>query len=173
MSPVATKKRAAARKKTAPKKAPSKRVPRNEFSHLSKSVDDKITISPKMILAWTYHMVGWTQEDIAKHIGVHRNTVHSMLERVAIMLDEKIDVEAIRKSMLKLLPHAIGGLVKALDRGDGIVLRDYFQEMGVYLGKTGDAPNVNLNVNFSELREQNQREGLAKLNVVVNHSDMD
>jgi hypothetical protein len=132
---------------------------------------EKILIHPKMLVIWTYHMLGYAAVDIAALVGVHRNTVRIQVDKMAELLDIELDVDKVRQSMLQLVPHALIGLQKAFDRGDGPTIANFLQEMKIYLGKAaGAAENsvpLTLNVNINEVRQQKMREGLEKLNVVV------
>ncbi|MEW6110616.1 MAG: hypothetical protein AB1664_00675 [Thermodesulfobacteriota bacterium] len=178
MAKPKSKKKTSVAKKAPPSRKPARKArlaqvrPRASMTTPQSVDDDLAVVSLRMILGWTYHMCGFSNIEIADAMRIHRNTVSLMIKRVTEMIQQEVDIDTIRSGLLRLLPHAMGGLQVALDRGDAVALRDYFGEMKIYLGKgaPADGSPLNLNININELREKNQREGLAKLNVAVDRN---
>lgn len=154
---AAAKKRATTQKATTAKPPAEKRAPHK--------INEKIT--PLMVTVWGHYLCGLNQSKIAELTGVHRNTVHRYIESIKEILDTDFDAERIRKGMRALMPSALVGLLIAFERGDSSAINKYMQEMQVY-GAGQDGLLGKLDIDLKVMREQNQKEGFAKLGIRVN-----
>jgi hypothetical protein len=181
MTPAAKKKAPAKRKSAAKKKAATKR-PMKKSTKLAGSGQTDVhkiadqpwnfnkRITPKMLRAWSLWLCGFGYTDIGKEIGVDRNTATRYINTIRKVAEIEFDPEHIRKGMKAMLPDALCGLVVAFGQGNAAAIKEYLTQMKVY----NNNPDINLggvNINLQQIREQNQKEGFAKLGVVVRDSD--
>lgn len=92
------------------------------------------------LLMYTYHLMGWTNLRIAEHLQCHRNTVLKRLKRMQEQLDSQMDMDKGRKSVLSLLPLAMGSLAHNLVMCNEKTTSDYLKGIGVYVEKREEAP---------------------------------